>query len=91
VERRPPAAPVQEEPDVITLHKLTGEPLVLNAELIETIEATPDTVITLVDRRRLIVAEEVGEIVARVVGYRRAVMGASGIPTVTAALAAVDA
>jgi flagellar protein FlbD len=73
---------------VITLHKLTGEPVVLNAELIETIEATPDTVITLVDRRRVIVAEEVGDIVQRVVDYRRAVLGASLLPTVTAALAA---
>ncbi len=70
---------------MITLHKLNGEPLVLNAELIETVEATPDTLITLVDRRRLMVAEDVGEVVERVVDYRRTVGGA----TVAAAIAAV--
>lgn len=62
---------------MITLHKLTGEPLVLNAELIETIESTPDTMITLVDRRRLIVAEHVTDVVDRVVAYRRSVGGAT--------------
>lgn len=58
---------------MITLHKLNGEPLVLNAELIETVESTPDTLITLIDRRRLMVGEPVDEVVARVIDYRRAV------------------
>ena len=75
---------------MITLHKLTGEPLVLNAELIETVEATPDTLITLVDRRRLMVAEGVDDVVELVVGYRRAVAGASVVGTLVAATAARD-
>lgn len=61
---------------MIALHKLHGEPIVLNAELIETIESTPDTLITLVDRRRLIVSESVDEVVDAVVSYRRRIMGA---------------
>lgn len=55
---------------MITLHKLNGEPVVLNAELIETVESTPDTLITLIDRRRLMVGESVGEVVERVIDYR---------------------
>ena len=59
---------------MIALHKLHGEPIVLNAELIETIESTPDTLITLVDRRRLIVSESVDEVVDAVVRYRRRIV-----------------
>jgi len=73
---------------VITLHKLNGEPLVLNAELIETVESTPDTLITLVDRRRLMVAETVDEVVHRFLDYRRAV---SGAPMAAATVAAMTA
>jgi flagellar protein FlbD len=73
---------------VITLHKLGGAPLVLNAELIETVESTPDTLITLVDRRRIMVAEPVEDVVAAVVAYRRAI---SGIPFAAVAMAAAAA
>lgn len=61
---------------MITIHKLNGDELVLNAELIETIECTPDTLITLLDRRRFMVSESVDEVVSAVVGYRRSIMGA---------------
>ncbi|MFN8121987.1 MAG: flagellar FlbD family protein [Thermoleophilia bacterium] len=73
---------------MITLHKLNGEPVVLNAELIETVESTPDTLITLVDRRRLMVGESVSEVVQRVVDYRRVV---SGAPVAAAAVAIMAA
>ncbi|MPN35789.1 Swarming motility protein SwrD [bioreactor metagenome] len=46
---------------------------VLNAELIETIEQTPDTVITLTSGKKLIVEESADEIVRKVMDYRRAV------------------
>ncbi len=45
---------------------------VLNAEIIETIEQTPDTVITLVNGKKLIVDEGMEEVVRRVMTYRRA-------------------
>lgn len=73
---------------MITLHKLNGEPVVLNAELIETVESTPDTLITLVDRRRLMVGESVSDVVQRVVDYRRAVSGAPVAATAVAIMAA---
>ena len=45
---------------------------VLNAEIIETIEETPDTVITLTNGKKFIVEEPMDEIVRRVMKYRRA-------------------
>ena len=40
--------------------------------MIETIEETPDTVITLVNSKKLIVDEPMDEVVRRVMAYRRA-------------------
>ena len=45
---------------------------ILNAEIIETIEETPDTVVTLTNGKKLIVDEPMDEIVRRVMTYRRA-------------------
>ena len=51
--------------------KKEGE-FILNAELIQTIESTPDTVITLVNEKKFIVEEPADEVVRRVMKYRRA-------------------
>ncbi len=51
--------------------KKDGE-FILNAELIQTIETTPDTVITLVNEKKFIVEESADEVVRRVMKYRRA-------------------
>lgn len=61
---------------MIMLHKLNGDAVVLNAEFIEMVEATPDTLITLVDRRRFMVLEPVDEVVDAVVAYRQRLLGA---------------
>ena len=45
---------------------------VLNAEIIETIEETPDTVITLTNGKKFIGEEPMDELVRRVMKYRRA-------------------
>ncbi len=45
---------------------------ILNAELIQTIESTPDTVITLVNEKKFIVEEAAEEVVRRIMKYRRA-------------------
>ncbi|MDI3298187.1 MAG: flagellar FlbD family protein [Bacillota bacterium] len=56
---------------MIWLTRLNGDELVVNADMIETVEATPDTVITLVNGHRWIVAESPDEVIRRVVAYRR--------------------
>ena len=49
--------------------------IILNAEIIEMIEQTPDTVITLTNGKKLIVEEKMEEVVRRVMTYRRALGG----------------
>lgn len=58
---------------MITLHRLNGDEMTLNAELILTVEATPDTHILMMDRRRMLVTESVDEVIAAVFEYRRRV------------------
>ena len=47
--------------------------IVLNAELIEMIEETPDTVVTLTNGKKLLVEESMEELVRKVMQYRRAI------------------
>jgi flagellar protein FlbD len=61
---------------MIKVTRLDHSELVVNAELIETVEATPDTVITLTSGKKLVVSEHVDEIIRRVMEYRRHVCGA---------------
>jgi flagellar protein FlbD len=56
---------------MILVHRLDGASFYLNAELVETVEATPDTVIVLVNGHRYIVKEQVEEVIARILTYRR--------------------
>ena len=57
---------------MIKVTRLNGKEFVVNAELIQYVEATPDTVITLVNHEKLVVKEPIDEIVKRVVEYGRA-------------------
>jgi len=61
---------------MILLTRLNHISLVLNADLIESIEATPDTVISLTTGQKLVVLESAEEVVRRVVEFRRAIYSA---------------
>lgn len=56
---------------MIWLTGLSGETFVLNAELIEMIEARPDTTITLVNGRKYIVRESIEDVIQKVLEYKR--------------------
>jgi flagellar protein FlbD len=56
---------------MIKVTRLNGKEFVVNAELVQYLEATPDTVITLVNHEKLVVKEPVDEIVRRIVEYGR--------------------
>ena len=56
---------------IIKLTRLNGSEIVINAELIEMVEATPDTVISLSSSRRLVVEEEVDDVINKVIAYKR--------------------
>ena len=56
---------------MITLTRLDKKELCINADMIKTVEATPDTIITLATGERLFVSESVDEVVARFIEYQR--------------------
>lgn len=58
---------------MISVTKLNDVLFVINADLIETIEATPDTVITLINGKKFVVKESVDEIVEKVKTYQKEV------------------
>ena len=58
---------------MIKLHKLNGAEIVVNAELIESVEATPDTVLNLATGNRFLVRDSVQEVVEKVVEYKKKV------------------
>lgn len=58
---------------VIRVTRFDGTELMISAELVELMEAVPDTVITLTTGRKLVVREDVDEVARRIKEYRRAV------------------
>ncbi|MEI6290776.1 MAG: flagellar FlbD family protein [Chloroflexota bacterium] len=59
---------------MISITHLKGNKFFLNPELIQTIEATPDTVITLENNKILVVKESPEEICEMYIDYRRKIM-----------------
>lgn len=76
---------------MITLTRLSGSVFVLNSDLIERVDATPDTVITLIDGKKYVVAESLAEIVDAVRIYRGEVVAAGSLLTDSAAVAGLPA
>jgi len=65
---------------MIRLTRLNRAPMVLNSDLIEHIDVTPDTVITLTTGQILRVRETADEVVERIVEFRRRVHGHDAPP-----------
>jgi flagellar protein FlbD len=63
---------------VIIVTRLHGASLAVNCDLIERVESTPETVLTLVDGSRYVVRESVAEIVDRVRAFRASVVLLAG-------------
>jgi flagellar protein FlbD len=55
---------------MIELTRLNGRPMMLNSDLIKSAEASPDTMLTLINGEKLIVREAIGEVMQRVLDYR---------------------
>ena len=55
---------------MIKVTKLNGNELVVNADLIEFIESTPDTLISLTTGRKIRVLEDLDDVIRLAVGYR---------------------
>ena len=62
---------------MITITHLDGSTGVVNLDLIERIERTPDTLIVLANGNKLIVRESPQELIDRAVAYKRGCVGES--------------
>jgi flagellar protein FlbD len=61
---------------MILLTRLSGSAFVLNADLIERLDSTPDTVVTLVDGKKYVVAEGLLQVVEEVRAWRGSIIAA---------------
>jgi flagellar protein FlbD len=64
---------------MIYVTRLNHTPVVLNCDLIEHMETTPDTVISLTTGQKLIVLESAEEIIERVVKFRRSIFSCEAL------------
>lgn len=60
---------------MIVLTKINNAPIAVNSDLIEYIEETPDTIITMTNSDKVVVQEGMTEVIEKVVRYRRLISG----------------
>ncbi len=65
---------------MIPLLRLDGTEVVVNAELIATVEKTPDTMLTLTTGHHILVKQSVEDVVNLVVEYRRRIACGPDVP-----------
>ncbi len=58
---------------MISVHKLNGQEVFINAELIECLEKGQETIVCLATGNRFLVKENVEEVVQKVIDYRKKV------------------
>jgi len=58
---------------MIQVTRLNGKQYIINADLIRELEATPDTIITLVSGDKLLVTESVQDVMNAIIEYKRAI------------------
>lgn len=56
---------------MISVHRLNNEKFLVNCELIEFVEETPDTIISMASGRKLVVSETCDEIKRLIIEYKR--------------------
>jgi flagellar protein FlbD len=62
---------------VIVLRRLGGQTIALNPDLIERVEATPDTVVTMVDEKKFLIDESLEDVLQLITDYRAYVIARS--------------
>ncbi len=62
---------------MIALTRLNNTSLVINPDLIVSMEETPDTMITLSNGEKIAVQEKVNEVIRRVINFRRCIFNSS--------------
>ncbi len=59
---------------MITVTRLNHQELTLNSDLIESLEETPDTVISMTTGNKYIVTESSHEIIKKIIDYKRKIL-----------------
>ncbi len=59
---------------MIKLTKINDEKFYLNSDLIEFLESTPDTIISLTTGKKVIVRETVNEVVEKIISFRSKIL-----------------
>lgn len=65
---------------MIQLTRLNYVPLIVNSDLIEHVEVTPDTVIALTTGQKFLVRETAEEVIEKVIQFRRAIVSEAHCP-----------
>ena len=60
---------------MIALRRLNNHPIMVNADLIESLESTPDTVVTLTSGNKLLVRDTMEEVRAKIIDFKRSIYG----------------
>ena len=58
---------------MIKVNRMNGLELIINGDLIEFLEATPDTVITLTTGKKFVLKDTVDEVIQKVIDYKRSI------------------
>jgi len=59
---------------MIQLTRLNNKPLLVNSDLIKSVEQSPDTLVTLINGEKIVVLEKPPEVLARVIEFRRSLL-----------------
>jgi flagellar protein FlbD len=59
---------------MIRLTRINQVPLVLNADLIEHLETTPDTVISMTNGQKFVVLESSDDVIRKIIEFRREIL-----------------
>ena len=60
---------------MIALRRLNNQPIIVNCDLIESVESTPDTVVTLTSGNKLIVRDSMEVIQQKIIDFKRKIHG----------------
>ncbi len=64
---------------MIKVTRINKEKIIVNAELIEFLEETPDSIISLTTGKKLAVVETIDEIINRIIKYRQQIHNPCGL------------
>ena len=71
---------------MIRLTRINQVPLVLNADLIEHVETTPDTIISMTNGQKFVVLESSDDVIRKVIEFRRELLRSGPVQRLDSAL-----